>query len=195
MQREELKMTNKAVLGAVAALLILVMVFFSGYKYYSHTHPITASTDTIMVYDTVVHEIPVDKYIVKVDTVKVPEIKWDTVIIEKAVQDYYNTYRYDRSWSDSTISVNFSDFISRNRIESSTLLNYKLLKPQTTIINKIEVNNYSTYLGIGLDTDFEVKNPNINLTFTSKNYGLKLLYYPKQESFGFGASYNIIRLK
>lgn len=188
-------MKTKHVLSAVAALLILVMVFFSGYKYYSHTHPITVSTDTILVYDTVVHEIPVTQYVQKIDTVKIPEIKWDTIVIEKVVQDYYNTYRYDRSWSDSTVFVEFSDFISRNRIESSTLLSYKLLKPQTVITNTTTVNNYSSYLSVGSQLSYDKRYFNVNLTYTSKKFNYSLLYYPVDNIFGLGLSYNIIHFK
>jgi len=190
-------MKTKHVLSAVAALLILGLTFLFGYRTYEHTHPITTSTDTLYIWDTITYEIPVDHYHVDIDTIFVP----DSILIPAEVDtlailaDYYRTYEYQRSWSDSTISVNFSDFISRNRIEHSTLLNYKLLKPQTTIINKTEVNNYSTYLNISARSDYKIQNPEISISIISRKFSGGIGYMPRQEALTINLGYNVLKLK
>lgn len=182
----------------IFGVLLFILGNFSGIHFFCKEPDIENHSDTIKVYQIDTIEIPNDVY--HYSEVIIRDTLIDTIIVPANVDtsailiDYFSRNIYHREWRDSSLYASIWDTTFMNRIYSGKF-EYRILRPQTTIINKTEVNNYSTYLGIGLDTDFEVKNPNINLTFTSKNYGLKLLYYPKQESFGFGASYNIIRLK
>lgn len=190
-------MTFKGVFSAIAALLVIALCLVSGYKYHAYTHPVTTTTDTIMVYDTITHVIPVTEYVYKVDTVYYPEIVEIPADVDTALilRDYFAIYAYERSWSDSTVFVNFSDTLSRNRIIGSSLLSYKLLKPQTTIINKTEITNYSSYLNIHASSDFGVQYPEIGISFVGRRYSVGAEYAIRQEAFKLSLGYNIIKFK
>ena len=152
--------------------------------------------DTAFIYDTVYKEIPNDIYhysqvidtVYSIEYVEIPQ-DVDTLAILK---DYYSTYDYYRTWEDTTISVNFTDRISQNKIVESTLLNYKLLQPQTTISQVTNVNKYAHYLGIGLNTDLKLLAPNFQLTYVTPKLNYNILYYPRQESVGLGITYNFL---
>jgi hypothetical protein len=178
-------------------LVILACGIFIGRQWMkSSMDPMPVNTvDTVEIRDTILHEIPVNHYFVDIDTVFFTDsilipANIDTALI---LRDYYTTFKYERSWEDSLIKINFDDFISRNRITNSTPLKYELLKPQTIITNNIT--NYTNYISIGANTDFNLNFFNLDLTYTTSKFNYKLLYYPHQKAFGVGISYNFIKIK
>jgi len=192
-------MKNKIILYVSVILLILGLTFFGGYRYYGSTHQIVTQTDTILIYDTIIHEIPNDvhHYHVDIDTVFVP----DSILIPSDVDtlailaDYYRIYNYKRAWEDSVISVTFTDQISQNRIFQSSLLQYKLLKPQTVITNTTTINNYSTYLNLGLNSDIKFLYPEITAQLITKKFSYGVGYMPVQKGLTIHLGYNILKIK
>lgn len=189
------KMQRRLIITGII-LLLLGLAFWGGRR----TCPgpqIETHTDTLYVYDTITKVITKDHYTETIDTIFYP----DSILIPADVDtaailaDYYRTYKYDRSWGDSTISVNFSDYISRNRITRSTLLNYKLLKPQSTIINTTNVLNYQKYINIGLRTDITFLYPEFQASYIGPKFSYGLGYMPRQKALTVNFGYNILKFK
>lgn len=117
---------------------------------YSSKHCNPSTPVTVIIHDTVSHVIrdTIPWYITKTDTVilrdTIPIIPDTTAILQK----YFAFYTYERSWTDSLLSVTLSDVVTENKVVDS-YFRYKILREQT-IIN--EVKNeivYSRYLYAG----------------------------------------------
>ena len=187
----------KIVLISIIILIILGLSFFGGYRYYGFTHPVTPPTsDTLYVWDTIFHDI--HHYHVRVDTILKPvdviiPQDVDTALILK---DYFAIYKYDREWNDSTLEVYLSDTISQNKIMASDFLRYKLLKPQTTIINNItNVTTYRSYINVGINSDYKFKHSIIGMTWIGPKYSIGAGYGIQDKTLFLNAGVNIIQLK
>ncbi len=187
---------KRITLGILIAVLAILM-FLGGYRYHAYTHPINPPThDTTYVWDTIYHDI--HHYHQKIDTVLYPDsvlipIDVDTNAILK---DYFAIYKYDRHWNDSTIEVLLSDTITQNKIEGSNFLKYKLLKPQTTIINNItNVTTYKSYINLGINTDYKFQHSILELKLIGPRYSVGAGYGIQDKTLFLNAGVNIIQLK
>lgn len=134
-------------------LLLLIASFIGGYKYYPLRKPCPQIvSDTVYVYDTVVHYIPdtIPWYIYKKDTVIVTKTEFKDVDTAAILQDYYAIHYYNRIWEDSLVKITLEDAITENR-PLQNIFKYQMLKPQTVIENKIIDTRYSRYLYAGLN--------------------------------------------
>lgn len=165
----------------------------------NHTNtPDQYTSDTTFIYDTIYKQIPVDVHHyhevvteLNQDTLYIP-VDVDTLEI---LSDYFKTFQYERSWNDSIIEVNLVDVVSQNKIQRSNWLEYKLLQPQTVVTNVNKYTNYSKYLGVGLNTDLKLEAYSFNVTYVTPKFNYNILYYPKQEAWGFGITYNFLKFK
>ena len=142
------------ILLIVAILLLLIgCSFWGGYKYYKNTHPITHTTDSILIYDTITHVIDHNHYIQKIDTLFYPDSVFVPSDVDTAaiLYNYFAIYLYNRHWNDSIIQVDLVDTITQNKISGSDFLKYKILRPQEVIINTTTVNNYTKYIYGGIN--------------------------------------------
>lgn len=167
-------------------LLLLLLAFFGGYKYYPLRNPCPQiARDTVYVYDTVVHFIPdtVPFYIIRKDTVIVNHNIPADVDTAAILADYYAIHYYDRVWEDSLVKITLEDAITENR-PLHNIFKYQLLNPQTIIENKIIENRYSSYLYAGLTVP--VTKPeymSIDLLAAGKKCYLGVGYSPGMKSF------------
>lgn len=188
---------KKNLIIGILLLLILGGTFFGGYKYYERMHPITHTTDTVLIFDTVTHYIDHNHYFVKVDTVLYP----DSVLVPadvdtaKILRNYFAIYKYDRHWNDSIIEVNLTDTITQNKIEGSDFLKYKILRPQTVVTNVTNINNYNSYIYASLVTDVKFEFTAINLNYIGKNYQFGIGYMPTNKTIVGSFGIPIIKLK
>jgi len=181
------------------AVICLIAGCICGKKWSDAVNAPIVQTDTILVFDTIVHEIPIDvhHYTQVIDTVYSTEYveipaDVDTMAI---LTDYFRTFRYTRNWNDSIIEVELVDFVTQNKITNSNWLQYKLLQPQTVITNTTEYNTYSKYITLSLDTDFRLVSPSFGVNYVGKTFGGGIRYYPVQNVWGAGISYTLIKLK
>jgi len=167
---------NKLII--VLLIIIFLGAFFGGLWVGHKTRPPSqVLVDTVYVYDTVVYTIPIEVpyYIVKTDTI----IFKDTIEIPADVdtalilKNYYAEHYYNRTWEDSLIRIDQIDMVTENRIYAQKL-DYKFLKPQTTIINN-SYTNYYRYLSTGAF---------LALSGTEYIFGPKILYIDKSVSTG-----------
>ena len=175
----------------------LALSFLGGYKYYQYSNPIIPSSDTLYIYDTTTYYVDVDHYHYDIDTIFYPDsiiipIDIDTLEILK---DYFALYKYNRVWEDSLIYVSFYDIISQNRILQSSLLEYKILRPQTIITNTTTINNYASYFNISLTSDFTLEYPHLKATLITPSLSYGLGYMPKQKALTLSVGYNLFKLK
>ena len=151
-------------LGFVLALFLIAGVW-GGYKLYPSLHPCNdTAPDTVFVFDTIDHHIPdtIPWYVVKLDTVIYRDTVFKDVDTAAILRDYYAPHYYERSWTDSLISVDLKDVIAENR-SIDNIFTYKLIKPQQIIVNEPPV-IYSRYLTVGAGMPFKsIKDMNLNI--------------------------------
>lgn len=160
-------MNKQNIISTGLILLLLLLAFFGGYKYYPLRNPCTQiAPDTIRIYDTMPHNIPdtVPFYTERVDSIKYRDKHWmDSVIAANQVDtmqilsDYFAIHYYTRNWydidttlNDTLMAITLEDAISQN-VYLGNDFSYKYFKP-TTIINNVDDNRvtYSRYLYAGL---------------------------------------------
>jgi len=190
---------NKNLISVLIILILLMISFFCGGKYYINRIPVPqTSSDTILIHDTVPHYIPdtVGFYYYDIDTLYLPgdSIPYPQDIDTLAIlANFYNTFKYTRTWKDTIIDITLVDYISENKIKDSDWLQYKLLQPQTIITNVTNITNVNKYLYLNLQTDmgFEFTNVNLNYIGPKMNYGIG--YIPKQKALMFNVGFNLIK--
>lgn len=149
------------------AIALIAIGFTAGYKVYPVVHPFPViTTDTVEILDTNWYsiedslELEINKLQQKVDywkhhrdTVRLPG---DTIPIPADVdtaailRDYYTPYKYGWEVKDSNIVASDSTIITQNTPVWHKFT-YKLLKPQTTIVNNVDNSvTYSSYLQLGM---------------------------------------------
>jgi len=162
----------------------LAGVFYAGYTTYPKRNPCPQiASDTVYVYDTVLHIIPdtVPYLIVKQDSIKYRDQAWIDSIVQANKVDtaalmaqFYALHYYTRYWNDTLLSVTQRDVLSQNKFVESSFT-YKLLKP-LQIINNVS-NNYTTYnkyLYVGVNTpirDFNYTTFDLTYAFPSGYLG------------------------
>ncbi len=155
-------------------VIVLAGVFYLGYRTYPMANVLPEPlSDTVFIYDTVFHEIPdsFPYYVERIDSIKYLDEKIIDSIINankidtaEILRRYYAEYTYRRSFSDSLITAVLIDTLSQNKVMGHNF-SYRLLKPQTTVINKTELLNTSLYVGVGTSTKLNTFNPEIILTY------------------------------
>jgi hypothetical protein len=146
--------TYLAVGGAIVLLLIGAGTYV-GWHLHKDLRPCPKIIhDTTIVYDTTTYYVHGTAPIQKPVIVFVP----DTIIIPQGVdtmailRDYYSIFKYVWSKQDTNINFNLQTTITQNRPINYDF-SYKLLKPQTTIINTADNTvTYNKYIygGIGI---------------------------------------------
>lgn len=195
--------TLKTACAAVIIILLLIGIFFLGYRAYPYRNPVATATETDTIYlpDTTTHTIP-DKppeYIIIKDSVKYRDRQWmDSVVKANKVdtaaimRKFYAIHYYTRSWQDSLISITRHDAIAENNFIDSKL-QYELLKPQT-VINKTIIYTYDKYLYAGLNVPIN----NINASSLEVLYATQKAYYgigysPGSKTFSLKAGVKLIQ--
>lgn len=147
-----MKLKVKYVLIIALAMLILGLIY--GKKWADKENIPIVTTNTEYVYDTttVVIENDVHHYHVDIDTIFYPdsiEIHEDIDTLS-ILREYYATFKYNRTWEDTAIQINFTDFISQNKILKTNWLEYKILRPQVINTTENKVVNYNRYVYLSM---------------------------------------------
>jgi len=153
----------------ITCVVILLFGGVIGFEVRKSTYHCPVITpDTITVWDTVTHVIPdtVPHYIIKKITLIKHDTIWGTIDTTAILHDYLSTRIYEQVWRDSLLSVDISDTIRYNRLIGSDF-RYRLLRPQTVVINRIDksVTNYR-YITGGIDVPIK----NLNYIEIEANY-------------------------
>jgi len=174
--------------------LIWIVIAFSGgiiYQNNRHECPSVTNTDTLYVYDTITHIIVTPPEIIK-DTIFYPDtipFPVDTLAI---LRDYYAFHSYTRRWIDDDMDITVKDVLTQNSF-FETQLSYKILRPQSIIINNEYITNYNRAIYTGLT--FNSKFTTIDVLYADNRLALGLGYSPFTRSLSVKAYVNIINLK
>lgn len=177
--------TLKNILLGILIAVLLLLGGWAGYKIYPAYHPCPdISSDTIYVYDTILHYIPdtIPYYIVKRDTIIYRDTVFKDIDTAEILKDYYALHHYTRNWEDSLLTVTLKDVITENK-PIDNVFTYKLLKPQTIVNNVINTYSYSRYVTIGMDIPLkDIKYVNIELLYVTKRFYGGIGYNPNLNS-------------
>jgi hypothetical protein len=64
------------------------------------------------------------------------------------LRQFYALYSYERSWTDSLLTVTVKDVITQNK-PLTNVFTYKILRPQTVVTNFVTNTSYSRYVAFG----------------------------------------------
>jgi hypothetical protein len=166
-------MTTKQVLIGIGVLACLSVAFAGGYKYHQlYEKCPEIKRDTVYLTDTLVYYIPNDIhhyhdsliYVTHYDTIPADV---DTAAI---LSDYYALHEYNRTWKDTLLKVDVTDWISENRVRD-TRFSYQILRPQTIITNTVIENHYNHRIYVGLDLPFkDMKFANIEALYSARRW-------------------------
>jgi len=186
----------------IAGFIVCVLAgfFYLGYRVYPKIKPCPEiASDTVYVYDTIVHVIK--------DTVPYYIVKWDTTIIKDTVyldtdtaeiiNRWLYTYEvYNRTWEDSLLYVNISDTIHQNT-PVGNLFSYKILRPQQIIHNEYSSNLvYNSYLYIGFDLTIpDLKYTEIEAMYAWNNALVGIGYTPNYKIFSLKVAGPVLKFK
>ena len=162
-------------------IVILLMRNCSGKKSINVNEP-RIERDTVVEYITVTKTTPV--YVPKIKYIN--KINVDTFLVYNPIDtasilaDYYSEVYYDDEQNLDSLYLTILDTISQNRIIGRQI-KYTLKYPQTTITEKIYINQREFYVGLGGAG-----------TFTQLNYfGGEMLYKnKKKQAYGLGVGLN-----
>lgn len=195
-----MKVTTKIIISVAAVLVILGLTFFGGYRFYHKIHPCApAVSDTIIVHDTttyIIHDT-IPYYVSILDTIYVPKEIPQNVDTAKILKNYFSTYVYDRSWTaKDTLEVTIKDYISQNKSINNEF-KYKILLPQTTIINNVDNSvHYTKYLYGGLNVPFkDLKTMEIEALYAFRKGYFGVGYSPINSGFSVKAGFTIFKFK
>jgi len=171
----------QTVIILVLIIVILLMRNCSGKSTTSPNKP-RIEKDTVVEYITITKNTPV--YIPKIKYIN--KIDIDTFLVSNRIDtnailaDYYSEVYYDDEQNLDSLYLTILDTISQNRIIGRQI-KYTLKYPQTTITEKIYINQREFYVGLGGAG-----------TFTQLNYfGTELLYKnKKKQAYGLGVGIN-----
>jgi hypothetical protein len=162
-------------------IVILLMRNCSGKKSINVNEP-RIERDTVVEYITVTKTTPV--YVPKIKYIN--KINVDTFLVYNPIDtasilsDYYSEVYYDDEQNLDSLYLTILDTISQNRIIGRQI-KYTLKYPQSTITEKIYINQREFYVGLGGAG-----------TFTQLNYfGGEMLYKTKKkQAYGLGVGLN-----
>ena len=162
-------------------IVILLMRNCSGKKSINVNEP-RIERDTVVEYITVTKTTPV--YVPKIKYIN--KINVDTFLVYNPIDtasilaDYYSEVYYDDEQNLDSLYLTILDTISQNRIIGRQI-KYTLKYPQSTITEKIYINQREFYVGLGGAG-----------TFTQLNYfGGEMLYKnKKKQAYGLGVGLN-----
>ena len=162
-------------------IVILLMRNCSGTKSINVNEP-RIERDTVVEYITVTKTTPV--YVPKIKYIN--KINVDTFLVYNPIDtasilaDYYSEVYYDDEQNLDSLYLTILDTISQNRIIGRQI-KYTLKYPQSTITEKIYINQREFYVGLGGAG-----------TFTQLNYfGGEMLYKnKKKQAYGLGVGLN-----
>ena len=189
---------NNTIKTLVVLLVILLLLGFMYFGYTLINKAPETSSDTVYVYDTVFHSMPVDTLLIPSDTIN--HYITDTLMIPvdtaAIVADYIKEYRYDWIKKDSNIIIKGSTSVFQNRIKSNKI-DYRWLQPQQITTNLVQNNTYySTYFSIGLDVP--IKQPELieieSIIHYKKGY-IGAGYTFNIQSFNLKIGYNLLYRK
>jgi len=166
-------MKPKDYLMLIAFILILSASFLGGYKYHAYKVKCPEiKRDTVWITNTEVHTIPNDIHHYHDSLITV--IHYDTIPADvdtaAILAAYYAVYEYSRSWKDTLLKVDLTDWISQNRI-LDTRFAYQILQPQTIITNTVNEIRYDKYIYLGMDLPLkDIKYFNLDLIFAAPGW-------------------------
>lgn len=185
---------------SIAVLLVLGLAFWGGYSYHAAIQsPTIPESDTIYVYDTVLHTIPdkPPKYVIKWETRLVRDSAWiDSIAKAHAIDtfnilaDFFDLYVYQRQWQDSLIQVTVTDTITQNR-PISNVFEYRILRPQQIIEYPIIKDVYSRYLYVGAGVPLGLDSFNPEAIYAFRRGYLGVGYLTKQRAVSLQAGIRI----
>jgi hypothetical protein len=147
------KINTYLAVGASVVLLLIGVGTYVGWHLHKDIRPCpTMTTDTITIHDTTTYYIHGTAPVQTPDTIFVPDsiilpADVDTMLI---LRDYYSIFKYDWAKQDSNIDFKLKTTVTRNRPIAYDF-NYKLLKPQQTIITNVDKSvHYAKYLYGGI---------------------------------------------
>jgi hypothetical protein len=186
------------ILITISCILVIAGIsLYGGYHIFKLLHhcPVIIS-DTTYVYDTTPHYIhdTIPFYYNNLDTIIYSDTIFKDVDTLSILKDYFATHIYDRSWSDTNILVNLTDYISQNKSIKNEF-KYKLLKPTIIVENKIE-NIYYNYLTLGVNMQItNIKYSTYELNYNYKKGYIGLSYMPELNIFGVKGGITILKIK
>ena len=152
-----MKLTTKDYFAIAGILLLFTAGFFAGYQVYPTIHkcPQIAS-DTVYVYDTLIHVIPdtIPYLVVVKDSIVIRDTVFKDVDTVAILKDYYAEHYYTRYWSDTLLLVTQHDVLSQNKFLDSEFT-YKLLRPYEIIYNVSYTTTYNRYLYADIELPFK----------------------------------------
>lgn len=194
----------KTTLITLLSILLLLIAFVGGWKAYPKVRPCPEiKTDTVYVFDTMVHHIrdTVPWYVVRKDTVivnnNIPAIV-DTAAI---LAEFYNFHYYTRDWYDITpendtlIHINLEDVIYMN-MPMDNNFSYRYYKPTTVINNVANDVSYQSYLYAGISAplnDYKFAAGSVYLA--NKRLLIGVGYIPYYKSLSVTAGIKLARFK
>lgn len=166
-------MKPKDYLTLIAFILILSASFLGGYKWHAYRVKCpTVESDTVWIRDTVIHTIPNDVHHYHDSLITV--IHYDTIPRDvdtaKILAAYFNVNEYSRTWKDTLLKVELTDWISQNKV-FDTRFTYQILRPQTIINNTVNEIRYTKYIYLGADVPLkDIKYFNMDLIFAAPGW-------------------------
>ncbi len=190
---------QKYIYYILAFLFFMLIVFMKGCQYgKQHKKCPEIITNTVIIHDTVTHEIvsTYPHYINHTDTIIYIDTVLQDVDTAAILKDYFATHISDNRWQDSLVIVDLKTYISENKLKNS-IFNYRILRPQTITVNTVDNSiHYNKYLLLGLNVPLKDKNyETIECTFVAPKWYAGAGYMPNIKSFTAKAGINILRFK
>lgn len=191
-------MKPKDYLLLIAFILILSASFLGGYKFYGYKNRCPEiQRDTVWVRDTVIHTIPNDVHHYHDSLITV--IHYDTIPADvdtaQILAAYFDVKEYARTWKDTLLKVELTDWISQNRI-LDTRMTYQILRPQTVITNVTNDIRYTKYIYLGADVPLkDIKYFNVDLIFAAPGWYAGAGYNIKLQSLSLKAGVRLFKFE
>ena len=185
-------------------LIVLTGVFFAGWFAFAKTHPppVFTSSHTV-VYDTaskhIYHIYP--WYVEKLVSVKYRDQAWIDSIknanqLDSAGIKYYASYQYERTISDTSLTVKWTDVISQNKAMPMEGFTYNWNKPLTVIENVLNETNYNKYLYVGGSIPlYDAKMANLGFFYAFKGGLAGIGYSPYKNGVTITGGFTLFKIK
>jgi len=195
----------KNLLAVVVAAILLALSFVGGCQYRKKTFKCPeAKSDTLYVYDTIIHNIPdtIPFYIVHKDTVIKTVVDYQDVDTMQILDDYFAIHFYTRNWydidtvlKDTLIAITLEDAISQNTPLGNDF-SYKYYRPTTVINNVVNNVNYSSYLYGNINLPIpDTKYASVGLSYASGRTLIGVSYLPLTKNFSLTWGFKIASFK
>lgn len=180
-------------------IFLMFTCFVSGCNYYKKRFVCpdpSIITNTVLIHDTIIHEITANHYIQNTDTIIYTDTVFREVDTAMILKDYFAIHVYNRHWEDTLIKVDLKDTVTQNTFLGNKF-KYEILRPQTIINTTVDNSvHYNKYLYVGLDIPFKnSENASIDVLFAFQKGYLGAGYLPLVKGFSLKTGVKIAKFK